>query len=146
MLLSDHINLTGRSPLFGPVVGDEVRFPDMSAAYDPELRSIVLESAERLGVTLREGVYAAVHGPAYETPAEIRMLRALGADAVGMSTVPEVIVARALGLRCCAVSCLTNFAAGVTDEPLDHSEVIEVSKGVQADFQRLVAASVARFG
>ena len=145
MLLSDHINLTGRSPLFGPVVGDEVRFPDMTRAYDPELRRIVRETAAEQGLDLHEGVYVAVHGPAYETPAEIRMLRTLGADAVGMSTVPEVIAARALGLRCVAVSCLTNYAAGVTDEPLDHKEVLEVTKTIEAGFQRLVAASVARF-
>ena len=96
MLLSDHLNLTGTSPLIGPVVGDETRFPDMSAAYDPELRSIVRATAEAQGTTLHEGVYAAMHGPAFETPAEIRMLRTLGADAVGMSTAPEVITAQAL--------------------------------------------------
>ena len=138
MLLTDHINLTGRSPLTGPVFGDEPRFPDMSVAYDRELRGVV-------GIVLHEGVYAAVHGPSYETPAEIRMLRTIGADAVGMSTVPEVIAARAAGLRCVAVSCLTNYASGVVDRPLDHAEVLETTKLVQADFQRLVAASIAAF-
>lgn len=145
MLVADHIDLTGRSPLVGPVVGTETRFPDLSAAYDPELRTIVRETAAGQGTRLREGVYVAMGGPAYETPAEIRMLRTLGGDAVGMSTVPEVLVARALGIRCVAVSCLTNFAAGVTDRPLDHAEVLEVTEAVADDFQRLVAVAVARF-
>ena len=146
MLIEDHINLTGTSPLLGPVFGDEARFPDMTAAYDPELRATVRRVAGELGVPLHEGIYVAVHGPSYETPAEIRMLRTLGADAVGMSTVPEVIVARAAGVRCVAVSCLTNYAAGVSGGPLDHEEVLETTKVVQAAFQRLVAASVAAFG
>lgn len=145
MMIDDHINLMGTSSLMGPVVGAETRFPDLSAAYDPELRSIVRAAAAEMGLGLHEGVYAAMHGPAYETPAEIRMLRVLGADAVGMSTVPEVIVARALGVRCVAISCLTNYAAGVTDEPLNHADVMETAKMVQADFQRLVAVSVSRF-
>lgn len=145
MLIADHLNLTGRSPLVGPVFGSEPRFPDMTAAYDPELGAVVREAAEELGIPLREGVYVAVHGPSYETPAEIRMLRTLGADAVGMSTVPEVIAARAAGIRCVAVSCLTNYAAGVTDRPLVHDEVLETGARVQAAFQRLVATSVARF-
>jgi len=145
MLLTDHINLMGMSPLVGPRLKGNPQFPDMSVAYDKELRRIVIETAATLDVRLHSGVYAAVHGPSYETPAEIRMLRTLGADAVGMSTVPEVLAARAAGIRCVAVSCLTNFAAGVTDRPLDHREVIETTKIVQADFQRLVAASVARF-
>ncbi|WP_419163211.1 purine-nucleoside phosphorylase [Candidatus Palauibacter sp.] len=145
MLISDHLNLTGTSPLIGSVVGTESRFPDLTFAHDRELRAIVRGSASELGQTLHEGVYAAMHGPAFETPAEIRMLRALGADAVGMSTVPEVITARALGIRCIAVSCLTNYAAGVLDEPLNHEEVLETTKLAQADFQRLVALSVCRF-
>lgn len=145
MLISDHINLTGRSPLTGPVFGGEPRFPDMTAAYDPELGKAVRTTAGELGIALREGVYVAVHGPSYETPAEIRMLRALGADAVGMSTVPEVIAARAAGIRCVAVSCLTNYAAGVTDRPLVHEEVLATGARVQTDFQRLVARSVSRF-
>ena len=145
MLIADHLNLTGQSPLTGPVVGKETRFPDLTDAYDPALRAIVRESAASLGIGLHEGVYAAMHGPAYETPAEIRMLERLGADAVGMSTVPEVIAARASGIRCVAVSCLTNYAAGVTRAPLDHDEVLEVTKTVQNDFQRLVASSVAAF-
>ena len=145
MLVTDHINLTGRSPLIGPVFPEEARFPDMTAPYDPELREIVTGVAGELGVLLHSGVYAAVHGPSYETPAEIRMLRTLGADAVGMSTVPEVIAARAQGIRCVAVSCLTNYASGVTDRPLSHQEVIRTTKIAQADFQRLVATSIGRF-
>lgn len=145
MLLTDHINLTGRSPLTGPIFADETRFPDMTVAYDRDLREVVRRVASDLDVSLHEGVYAAVHGPSYETPAEIGMLRVLGADAVGMSTVPEVIAARAAGIRCVAVSCLTNYAAGVIDEPLDHTEVLETTKLVQADFQRLVAGSVSAF-
>jgi purine-nucleoside phosphorylase len=145
MLVTDHINLSGRSPLIGPVFPDEPRFPDMTAAYDPELREIVTAVAGEIGLLLHSGVYVAVHGPSYETPAEIRMLRTLGADAVGMSTVPEVIAARARGIRCVAVSCLTNYASGVTDEPLEHEEVLETTKLAEADFQRLVALSVERF-
>ena len=145
MLLTDHINLMGTSPLTGPAFGSEPRFPDMSVAYDRQLRAIVADTAARLGIRLQHGVYAAVHGPSYETPAEIAMLRSIGADAVGMSTVPEVIAARAAGIRCVAVSCLTNYAAGVTDQPLDHAEVIETTRRVQAGFQRLVAGSLVGF-
>ena len=145
MLISDHLNLTGTSPLIGPVVGRENRFPDLTFAYDRELRTIVRETAAELGHPLHEGVYAAMHGPAFETPAEIRMLRTLGADAVGMSTVPEVIAARTLGMRCVAISCLTNYAAGVLDEPLNHEEVLETTKLAQAGFQHLVKLSAARF-
>jgi purine-nucleoside phosphorylase len=145
MLLADHINLMFRSPLVGPVQPGETRFPDMSSPYDPALRAAVKEAALELQIPLREGVYAALLGPTYETPAEIRMLEALGADAVGMSTVPEVIAARALGIRCVAVSCLTNLAAGVSPEPLDHAEVLETSQRVADDFERLVERSVTRF-
>jgi len=130
-LISDHINLQGQSPLVGP--NDESfgpRFPDMSDAYDPALRAAAREAADRLGLDLGEGVYAAWLGPAFETPAEIRMLRTLGADLVGMSTVPEVLAARHMGMRCLAVSCVTNLAAGVSGEPIDHERVLEV--GAQA--------------
>jgi purine-nucleoside phosphorylase len=126
-LISDHINLQGQSPLVGP--NDESvgpRFPDLSDAYDPELRAAAREAADRLGLDLGEGVYAAWLGPAFETPAEIRMLRTLGADTVGMSTVPEVLAARHMGIRCLAVSCVTNLAAGVSPEPIDHEQVLEV--------------------
>jgi purine-nucleoside phosphorylase len=127
VLISDHVNLQARSPLVG--ANDESlgpRFPDMSDAYDPELRAAAKAAAERLGLDLGEGIYAAWLGPAFETPAEIRMLRTLGADTVGMSTVPEVLAARHMGIRCLAVSCVTNLAAGVSPEPIDHERVLEV--------------------
>lgn len=135
--ISDHLNLQGTSPLVGP--NDDTlgpRFPDMSAAYDPAARALAAEAARRLGLELREGVYAAWLGPAFETPAEIRMLRALGADLVGMSTVPEVLAARHLGIRCLALSCVTNMAAGVLPEPIDHERVLEVGAAAAG---RLVA-------
>ncbi len=127
VLISDHLNLQAQSPLVGP--NDESlgpRFPDMSDAYDPELRAAAKAAAEQLGLDLGEGVYAAWLGPAFETPAEIRMLRTLGADTVGMSTVPEVLAARHMGIRCLAVSCVTNLAAGISPEPIDHEQVLEV--------------------
>jgi purine-nucleoside phosphorylase len=145
MLISDHINMMFLSPLLGPVQEGEERFPDMSDPYDSELRGVVRDTALELGIPLQEGVYVGMHGPCYETPAEIRMLARLGVDAVGMSTVPEVIAARARGIRCVAVSCLTNYAAGVTSDPLDHDEVIQVTRQVQDDFERLVAESIVRF-
>ena len=123
----DHLNLQGTSPLVGP--NDEAlgpRFPDMTDAYDPAYRAIAHAAADRLGIPLGEGVYAAWLGPAFETPAEIRMLRALGADLVGMSTVPEVLAARHMGIRCLALSCVTNAAAGVLPEPIDHEQVLAV--------------------
>jgi purine-nucleoside phosphorylase len=135
MLLSDHLNLMGWSPLTGP--NDEalgLRFVDMSIAYDEELRRRAHEAAREVGVTLREGVYCALPGPSYETPAEIRMLRALGADAVGMSTVPEVLALRHLGVRCVAISCVTNKGAGLTRGLLDHSEVQAVADRTRASF------------
>lgn len=146
MLLADHLDLTWRSPLAGPVREGEDRWPDLHGCYDPALRRAVREQARELGVQLREGVYAAMLGPSYETPAEIEMLRRFGADAVGMSTVPEVLAARASGVRCVAVSCLTNFAAGVTPEPLSHDEVLETTGRVADAFQELMARSVAAIG
>lgn len=143
MLLADHLDLTWRSPLAGPTGEGEDRWPDLHACYDPALRGIVRGVARELGVALREGVYAAMLGPSYETPAEVEMLRRLGADAVGMSTVPEVLAARASGVRCVAVSCLTNYAAGVAPEPLSHAEVLDTTRRVADDFQELVARSVA---
>jgi purine-nucleoside phosphorylase len=127
VLVADHLNLQGTSPLVGP--NDDSlgpRFPDLSDAYDPELRAAASDAGRRLGLELPEGVYAAWLGPAFETPAEIRMLRALGADLVGMSTVPEVLAARHMGLRCLALSCVTNMAAGVLPEPIDHERVLEI--------------------
>ncbi len=138
MLLSDHINLTGQNPLFGPVLEGEIRFPDMSAPYDRELRLIARRVALKNGVGLEEGVYAGLLGPSYETPAEVRMLERLGADAVGMSTVLEVIAARARGLRCLAISTITNPAAGLTVATLDHAEVMETAGRVGGNLQTLV--------
>jgi purine-nucleoside phosphorylase len=138
-LISDHINLQGQSPLVGP--NDESlgsRFPDMTDAYDPELRAAAREAAARLGLDLGEGVYAAWLGPAFETPAEIRMLRTLGADLVGMSTVPEVLAARHMGIRCLAISCVTNLAAGVADEPIDHEQVLEIGAGAAGSLVSLL--------
>ena len=128
MLLTDHINLTGNSPLIGPVVGAENRFPDMTVAYDADLRDIVRTAADEQSVTLREGIYAAVHGPAFETPAEIRMLRSLGADAVGMSTVPEVIVARHGGMRVLGLSGISNKANLQNTTPTSHDEVLHAGR------------------
>jgi len=123
MLITDHLNLMGDNPLCGPSYGDGPRFPDMSQAYDLGLQASAREAARHADVILREGVYAAMLGPSYETPAEIRMLRTLGADAVGMSTVPEVIALRQCGARVGAISCITNLAAGLSAQLLDHSEV-----------------------
>jgi purine-nucleoside phosphorylase len=138
MLIRDHLNLMFRSPLVGAVEPGDVRFPDMSAPYDESLAGQLLAGARQLGFSLREGVYAGLLGPSYETPAEVRMLAALGADAVGMSTVPEVIVARALGMRVAGVSCITNLASGITDRPLSHAEVLETTRLVGERFQSLV--------
>jgi len=143
MVIRDHINLMGRNPLVGRVVPGDPRFPDLSAAWDPELRQVLHEASESTGVPLCEGVYAAVLGPSFETPAEIRMLERMGADAVGMSTVPELITARARGIRCFGVSCLTNYAAGIGSQPLDHEEVIQTTERVADQFQDLVTAAVA---
>ncbi len=133
MVIEDHINYMGMNPLVGPN-DDELglRFFDLSEAYDPELRRIAEEACAAAGVTVRKGVYIAFAGPSYETPAEIRMARTLGADAVGMSTVPEVIAARHMGMRVLGLSCITNMAAGVTKQKLDHREVLEVGEKVKA--------------
>src|SRR5947199_8106719 len=127
MLIADHINLMFRNPLVGPVLEGEERFPDMSDPYDHELRTLAREAAREAHVALEEGVYVALLGPSYETPAEVRMLARLGADAVGMSTVPEVIAARALGIRCLGFSIVTNPASGLTAQPLSHQEVLAAS-------------------
>jgi len=137
--ITDHLNLQGSSPLVGP--NDETlgpRFPDMTDAYDPRYRAIAHRAAAALGLDLGEGVYAAWLGPAFETPAEIRMMRALGADLVGMSTVPEVLAARHLGIRCLALSCVTNSAAGVRPEPIDHERVLEVGARAAGDLVALL--------
>jgi len=144
MMISDHLNLMGTNPLVGQRQEGETRFPDMTDAYNPGLRWLLRTTAEALGIKLREGVYAGLLGPSYETPSEVKMLRLLGADAVGMSTVPEVIVARALGMRVAGVSCITNAAAGVTGAALSHAEVLETTNRVSAVFESLVTEFLAR--
>jgi len=139
MLISDHLNLTGHSPLIGP--NDDAlgpRFPDLVNAYSPRLRALMHRAAEEEGVTLEEGVYAGLTGPTYETPAEVRMLRTLGADAVGMSTVLEAIVARWAGIEVVGVSLVTNPGAGITGEPLSHEEVLEAAAEAGQRFTSLV--------
>ena len=145
MLIEDHLNLTGENPLIGEnleVFGD--RFFDMTVAYDAEYRALAEQLAAELNIPLQKGVYAWLTGPNYETPAEIRYLRAIGADAVGMSTVPEVLVARHSGLRVCGISCITNLAAGMGDGLLSHEEVKETADRVKVDFIRLVTALTGR--
>lgn len=142
MAIADHLNLMFRTPLTGAAEPGETRFPDMSAPYDPALRAQLHDVASAEGIALQEGVYAASIGPQYETPAEVRMLERLGADAIGMSTVPEVLVARALGMRVAGVSCITNLACGLSTEPLSHAEVLETTTRVAADFERLVTGFV----
>jgi len=144
-VIRDHINLQGANPLIGP--NDErfgPRFPDMTQAYWRSYREIALAEAKRLGIEAHEGVYAALPGPSYETPAEIRYLRTIGADLVGMSTVPEVIVARHMGIRVLGISCVTNMAAGILDRPLDHSEVLETGERVKGQFIALLRAVIPR--
>ncbi|MEO8450946.1 MAG: purine-nucleoside phosphorylase [Gemmatimonadota bacterium] len=143
MLIADHLNLTGRNPLVGPVRAGEERFPDMTAAYDPALRSLATQVAARVGVVLAEGVYAGLLGPSYETPAEVRMLDRLGADAVGMSTVLEVIAARALGIRCLGFSLVTNPGAGLSAAMLSHLEVMEVAGAAGKEVARIIEAVLA---
>ncbi len=143
MLIADHINLMFRNPLTGPTEPGDPRFPDMSAPWSPRLASLIESAAGEAGIALQRGVYAGLLGPSYETPAEVRMLERLGADAVGMSTVPEVIVARALGMEVAGVSCITNHAAGITAAPLDHREVVEVGARASTAFCALVERFVA---
>jgi purine-nucleoside phosphorylase len=139
--IRDHINLMGGSPLIGPN-DDELgpRFPDMTYAYDREYRKLALDAAKILGIELQEGIYAAMHGPSYETPAEIQMLARMGADLVGMSTVPEVIAARHMSLRVLAISCVTNMAAGLSGERINHEEVLETGRRVKGTFLELLRA------
>lgn len=147
MLITDHINFTGTSPLIGPNNPElGLRFVDMSYPYDRELRKVAKDAAKEVNVNLREGVYVAVTGPSYETPAEIRMFRTLGADAVGMSTVSEVIVARHAELKVLGISCITNMAAGILDQPLNHEEVIETTQKVREQFLSLIKEIVRKLG
>ncbi|MBR9988769.1 MAG: purine-nucleoside phosphorylase, partial [Gemmatimonadetes bacterium] len=138
MLIDDHINLTARSPLTGAVLDGETRFPDMTQAYDARLRGIAERVAAAESIRLVRGVYAAVTGPSYETPAEIRMLERLGADAIGMSTVPEVIVARARNVPVLGVSLITNLAAGLSQTPLSHEEVVAAGAEARERFTSLI--------
>lgn len=139
MIIEDHINMTGTNPLIGKNHDDlGARFPDMSQAYNRELIAIAEKTGEELGIELKKGVYMGLSGPTYETPAEVRMLRILGGDAVGMSTVPEVISASHMGVKVLGISCITNMASGILDQPLNHEEVIETTEKVKQDFIKLV--------
>ena len=145
MVISDHINLLGANPLtgrndsrFGP------RFPDLTSVYAPELQNMVIEEARAMGMELRRGIYAALTGPSYETPAEIHMVRTLGADAVGMSTVPEAIVARHMDMQVIGISCVTNLAAGVSNRPIDHSQVMAIGQSVRGQLTELLSRVVKR--
>jgi purine-nucleoside phosphorylase len=147
MIITDHINNMGSNPLIGP--NDSrlgVRFPDMSEAYNKELRFLAKNIAEQLNMAIKEGVYVGNTGPTYETPAEVRMIRAFGGDAVGMSTVPEVIVARHAGIKVMGISCISNMAAGILDQPLNHEEVIETTEKVKANFLKYVKELIKQFG
>ena len=143
--ITDHLNLTGENPLVGP--NDDrfgPRFPDMTEAYSKRLRAVADQAAAEAGITVSHGIYAALHGPSYETPAEIRYLRSIGADAVGMSTAPEAIVARHMGIEVLAISCITNMAAGVLDKPLHHAEVMETAARVKDQFIGLLEGVIGR--
>jgi purine-nucleoside phosphorylase len=145
MIIDDHINLLGSNPLMGP--HDDrlgARFPDMTEVYSKRLRALADEAARAQGLPIQHGVYIAVHGPSYETPAEIRAFRALGADAVGMSTVPEAIVARQLSMEVLGISCISNMAAGVLPQPLNHDDVMETTRRVRAEFGALLEGIIER--
>jgi purine-nucleoside phosphorylase len=145
VLIRDHINLQGANPLIGS--NDDrfgVRFPDMTHAYASDYRKIAQEEATKLGITLQEGIYAALPGPSYETPAEINYLRTIGADLIGMSTVAEVIAARHMEMKVLAISCVTNMAAGIIDQPLSHKEVMETGERVKSSFEALLRAVLPR--
>ncbi|MBY0096484.1 purine-nucleoside phosphorylase [Mesobacillus maritimus] len=147
MLISDHINNMGTNPLVGPNDSElGPRFPDLSEAYSKDLRKLARETASRLDISVQEGVYVGNSGPVYETPAEVRMLRTLGGDAVGMSTVPEVIVARHSAMKVLGISCISNMAAGILDQPLSHDEVIETTEKVKATFLLYVKELVKEIG
>ena len=146
MLITDHINYSGQNPLMGPNLDDfGPRFPDMSEIYTKTCREKLLAKAEEMGIELQQGVYMMYMGPSYETPAEIRAFRGMGADAVGMSTVPEAIIARHCGMQVIGISCITNMAAGVLDAPLNHNEVMETADRVREQFTSVVGASIELF-
>jgi purine-nucleoside phosphorylase len=145
MVISDHLNLMGVNPLrghnderFGP------RFPDMSEVYSRALQELVVDEAKELGVVVRRGIYAALSGPSYETPAEIHMFRSFEADAIGMSTVPEAIVARHMGMNILGISCITNMAAGITEQPINHEEVMETGERVRETFTQLLRRVISK--
>jgi purine-nucleoside phosphorylase len=145
MVISDHLNLMGVNPLRGP--NDDrfgPRFPDMTEVYSRALQEAVVEEARAMGVEIRRGIYGALAGPSYETPAEIHMLRTFGADAVGMSTVPEAIVARQMGMEVLGISCITNMAAGISDEPINHEEVMQTGHRVRSTFAELLRRVIVR--
>ena len=146
MLITDHISCFAPNPLIGQNI-DELgcRFPDMSKIYDPELNQIIRDTAKEFGIPLKEGVYVQLTGPSFESPAEIRMLKTLGADAVGMSTVVEAIAANHMGMRICGISCVANLAAGMTDQPLTHDEVQEAANKAAPLFQKLITESISAF-
>ncbi len=147
MLIRDHIACFAPNPLIGPNIDElGVRFPDMSTVYDKELQEIIRSTAKEQGVYLQEGVYAQLTGPSFESPADIRMMRVLGADAVGMSTVVEAIAANHMGMRICGVSCISNLAAGMTDNPLTHEEVQEAADMAAPNFTKLLTESIKRMG
>lgn len=147
MMITDHITTVVPSPLIGANI-DELgpRFPDMSEVYDKELREIIRQAARNTGISLQQGVYVQLTGPAYETPAEIRMCRTWGADAVGMSTACEAVVARHMGLKVCGISCITNLASGMSGKPLDHKEIQETADRVAEEFKRLVTETIRLIG
>lgn len=145
MVISDHLNLMGVNPLRGPNEDRfGPRFPDLTEVYSRELQELVVEESRSLGITARRGVYAALAGPSYETPAEIHMLRAFGADAVGMSTVPEAIVARHMGIKVLGISCITNMAAGISETPINHEEVMETGQRVRETFTQLLRRIISK--
>ncbi len=147
MLIKDHIAVFAPNPLIGPNIAElGTRFPDMTHVYDVALQKIIRDTAKENGIFLQEGVYTQLTGPSYESPAEIRMLRTLGCDAVGMSTVVEAIAANHCGMRICGISCISNLAAGMTDTPLSHKEVQEAADTAAPAFQKLVTEAVKRFG
>lgn len=146
MMLTDHVSIFAPNPLIGPNI-DEIgtRFPDMTTVYDKDLQDVILKSAKDLGIEVKQGVYAQLTGPSFESPAEIQLLAKLGVDAVGMSTVVEAIAANHMGMKICAISCVCNLAAGMTDNPLTHEEVQEAANNAAPLFKKLVTESITRF-